>query len=114
MNSSSLHPDAQILESIGQKIAHLRLQSNLTQQALAEQAGIGLRTLQRMELGSAAAQFSSFIRVCRVLGILPRLEAIFPDPEPSPIALLKRDQRSRKRSRTKPTNAKTWTWGDEG
>ena len=43
--------DAAILVELGSRIARLRLERNLKQAELAAQAGIGKRTLERMEAG---------------------------------------------------------------
>jgi transcriptional regulator with XRE-family HTH domain len=113
--------DEGLLNQIGTRIAGLRLAMNLTQQQLAEQAGIGLRTLQRLEQGEAATQLSSFVRVCRVLGIVERFDALIPELPPSPIAQLRLQGRQRRRAtgkksaaRSKTTDARPgkWTWGE--
>ncbi len=108
--------DQALLRLIGERLAGLRLARNLTQQQLAEQAGLGLRTVQRLELGEAATQLSGFIRVCRVLGLVENLEMFIPQPMVSPMAQLK--QAGRKRQRATGKKAATvkpgkWTWGEE-
>ena len=50
--------DDALLTLIGERLAGIRLARNLTQQQLAEQAGLGLRTVQRLEQGRAATQLS--------------------------------------------------------
>jgi transcriptional regulator with XRE-family HTH domain len=107
--------DDRILEEIGERIARVRLARNLTQEQLAEQAGLGLRTVQRLELGAAATQLSGFIRVCRVLGLIDRLENLIPEEPASPIALLKQQGHKRKRASGRKPAApalKKWTWGE--
>jgi transcriptional regulator with XRE-family HTH domain len=107
--------DRAMLQLIGKRLAHLRLYKNLTQQQLAEQAGLGLRTVQRLELGASATQLSGFVRVCRVLGLMEQLDAIIPEPAISPMAQLKRQGQQRKRasgSITPPNTPKKWTWGE--
>lgn len=111
---SGLTEDA-ILKIIGGRLAQLRLAANLTQGQLAEQAGLGLRTVQRLELGAAATQLSGFIRICRVLGLVERLDALVPEPSASPIALLERQGKRRQRARNKKVAeaaATKWTWGE--
>jgi len=109
--------DEQLLGLVGERLAGLRLARNLTQEQLAEQAGLGLRTVQRMESGATATQLSGFLRVCRVLGILDRLELFLPSPTPSPIEELKmhgqKRQRASGRKEVGGTNKTKWTWGDE-
>ncbi|MFN9408677.1 MAG: helix-turn-helix domain-containing protein, partial [Akkermansiaceae bacterium] len=69
MKMDSKMTDEALLRLLGERLSGIRLARNLTQQHLAEQAGLGLRTVQRLELGAAATQLSGFIRVCRARGI---------------------------------------------
>lgn len=107
--------DATVLKEVGQRLGALRVARNLTQRQLAEQAGLGLRTVQRLELGEAGTHLSGFVRVCRMLGLLERLDAFIPPPVASPIAQLKSQGRQRKRAsgrRAAMSSSKPWTWGD--
>lgn len=107
--------DQAVLTALGQRIVQVRVQRNLTQIGLAEQAGISKRTLERMEAGGSV-QLSSFIRVCRALDLLERFDALIPEPAPSPIAQLKLRGKARQRasSAKEPTAAYgPWTWGDD-
>ena len=107
--------DDALLKLIGQRLASLRLARNLTQQQLAEQAGLGLRTVQRLELGATATQLSGFMRFCRVLGLLDRLETLIPEPAASPMAQLESQGRRRQRATGRPAASgkkKKWTWGE--
>ena len=106
--------DEALLKLIGERLARLRLTQNLTQQQVAEQAGLGLRTVQRLELGAAATQLSGFARVCRVLGLLERFETLIPEEAASPMAQLKRQGRKRQRATGKKLVGKPndWTWGE--
>lgn len=106
--------DTALLKLIGERLAQLRLAKNLTQEQLAEQAGLGLRTLQRLELGQAATQLSGFVRVCRALGLAERFDLLLPAQTISPIAQLKLQSRQRKRATGRKSNAQPaapWTWG---
>lgn len=105
--------DEALLKLIGERLARLRLAKNLTQGQLAEQAGLGLRTVQRLELGTAT-QLAGFVRVCRVLGLVERFDALLPEETASPIAQLKLQGRKRRRATGKkaPAAAKKWTWGE--
>jgi len=108
--------DEAVLKLIGARLAGLRLARNLTQQQLAEEAGLGLRTVQRLELGAAATQLSGFIRVCRVLGLVEHLETLIPEPAVSPMAQLKMQGQKRRRAtgeKAPRDQKKKWTWGDE-
>jgi len=116
MNLDPKMTDETLLKLIGERLAALRLARNLTQGQLAEQAGLGLRTVQRLELGAAATQLSGFVRVCRILGLMDRLDMFIPELAPSPVAQLKLQGRKRRRARGKKTagaQPKKWTWGEQ-
>ena len=108
--------DDAVLAELGGRLARIRLERNLTQAQLAEQSGVSKRTVERLEAGVVATHLSGFIRVCRVLGLLDRFDALISEPVPSPVAQLKLHGRQRQRaSATKATkpSAKKWQWGNE-
>jgi len=107
--------DDAILVEIGARISQHRLKLQLTQAALAEQAGVGKRTIERVEAGGSAQMFS-LIRIFRVLQLLPGVNAAIPEATAGPMELLKRKGKVRQRasgskSSDQPDGA--WTWGDE-
>ncbi|NJL19439.1 MAG: helix-turn-helix transcriptional regulator [Bdellovibrionaceae bacterium] len=107
--------DEALLQLVGERLSGFRLARNLTQRQLAEQAGLGLRTVQRLEQGTAATQLSGFIRMCRVLGLVENLEAFIPQPAVSPMAQLKQAGRKRQRATGRKAatgGSKTWMWGE--
>lgn len=116
--------DKAILEHLGQSLAEFRVARELTQAALARQAGIGKRTLERIEAG-ISCQTSALVRVLRVLGLEQEILTIVPRHGPGPIAVLDAQKKQRKRVRSKrdgriagsPQRKRTvggeWTWGDE-
>lgn len=114
--TSQLSDDA-ILGEIGSRLAAVRLTRNLTQAALAQEAGVSKRTVERLESGEVAARLSGLVRVCRALDLAGRLDALVPSPVASPIEQLKLAGRRRKRAsgRRQPDAPTTrgWTWGDE-
>jgi transcriptional regulator with XRE-family HTH domain len=106
--------DTIILGELGGRLAKIRLDRNLTQAALAVQAGISKRTLERLEAGEVATQLSGFIRVCRVLDLIERLDLFIPEPVPSPVAQLKWGAKKRQRASTHQAtrvSEKKWEWG---
>lgn len=106
---------------IGRRLTNFRLAQDLTQEQVAKEAGIGIRTLQRMEAGEVATRLSNFVGVCRVLGLDQRFEMLLPEVPISPMDQLKLQGKKRARaSGTKTPVAKsfkdepsTWKWGDE-
>jgi len=114
MKIEALLTDEAILAELGGRLARRRLELQLTQEMLAEQAGISKRTVERIETG-ATTQISSIIRILRVLGLLDRLETLVPEAGPRPMDLLKLKGKVRKRAsgKRKPTDEIPWKWGDE-
>lgn len=116
MKISQQHTDEGILRELGERLAGARLAMNLTQAALAEQAGLSKRTVERLESGEVAARLSAFLRVCRVLGLLDRLDALLPEAQASPMQQLRMKGRQRKRASggsVPPAGRRPWTWGDK-
>jgi transcriptional regulator with XRE-family HTH domain len=108
--------DDAVLSELGGRLAQVRLERNLTQAQLAEQAGVSKRTVERLESGSVATQLSGFIRVCRVLDLVERFDLLVPVPVPSPVEQLKLRGRKRQRASTRSkakAPSKKWQWGDE-
>ena len=115
MNLSSLLTDDAILAELGARLAARRVDLQLTQAAVAEQAGIAKRTLERMEAGHSS-QLSSLVRVLRVLDALPGLDGLVPETGPRPMDLLKRKGKVRQRApgrRAAKPSGKPWSWDDE-
>ncbi|MFQ5645069.1 MAG: helix-turn-helix domain-containing protein [Thiogranum sp.] len=115
MAITKLLADEAILADLGERMARRRLDLSLTQAEVAEQAGVSKRTVERIESG-ASAQMLSFIRLLRVLDLLPGLEHMIPATGPSPMALLRRKgkvrQRASKRSGLNQAG-KAWSWDDD-
>jgi len=114
MKISGSLTDGAVLAEIGQRIAARRIGMQLTQAAVAEQAGIAKRTLERMEAGETS-QLSSLIRVLRVLDAATGLDGLVPEIGPSPMDQLKQKKKVRKRA-SGPRGSKTtptpWRWED--
>ena len=89
--------DDAVLTELGTRLARRRIDLQLTQEALAEQAGIGKRTLERIEAGKAA-QLTTLVRVLRQLDAMSGLENLVPEAGPRPMDLLKRKNKQRQRA----------------
>jgi transcriptional regulator with XRE-family HTH domain len=117
--------DAAIAQSLGARVERYRIEAGLTQAELSEQAGIGKRTLERIEAGRGA-ELVTLIRVLRALNALDGFERLLPELPPSPIEQLELRGRQRQRvahprGRRKATRraeevrggepTQPWTWG---
>ena len=115
MNISKLLTDDAILAETGKRIARCRLDHQLTQADVAEQAGVSKRTVERIEAG-ASAQMSTIIRILRILDLLPGLDNLVPEPGPRPMELLKLKGKVRQRASSNQRSDRTgkkWSWGDD-
>ena len=96
---------------IGRRLAQLRLARNVTQKTLAREAGIGLRTLRRLEAGQPTS-LDSFLRTALALGLGDALLAALPSHGIRPIERVERRGAERRRARPKRAEASNapWTW----
>jgi transcriptional regulator with XRE-family HTH domain len=115
MKISNALTDEAILAELGGRITRRRLDFQLTQAALAKEAGIAKRTVERVEAG-ATAQLSTLIRIFRVLDLLPILDQMLSESKPRPIDVITRKGKTRQRASSTSRASKKeepWTWGDD-
>ena len=110
----SIATSDQIEAALCKCMESIRLSRNITQEQLADEAGVSPRTVGRLEKGQGVSM-DTFIRVMIALRIQHNLEALLPDPTVRPIERIGLDAGERKRARpTKSINKlPTWSWGDE-
>jgi transcriptional regulator with XRE-family HTH domain len=106
--------DDALLKELGDRLQRNRLNRNMTQAALAKEAGISERTIIRIEQGHST-QLSSLIRLLRSLGLLENMDALVPKPAISPIQQMKVQSKSRQRASSSKTEkaSEPWSWGDD-
>ncbi len=118
MDLDSTNSDTAVLDELGRRLVQRRLAWRLSQAELARQAGVGKRTVERIEAGESA-QLRSWIRLLRALDLLPALGALIPAETIRPMNLLKQGGSLPRRVRAKGTESETsqaaadWTWGDD-
>ena len=99
---------------LGRRLAKLRLARNVTQRVLAEDAGIGLRTLRRIEAGQPSS-LDSLLRLAIVLGLADGLLKAVPSQEIRPIERVDSGGRERRRARPRKRGSPTepWSWAED-
>ena len=104
----------QIETEIGSRLARLRLSRNVTQSMLARDAGIGVRTLRRLEAGEPST-LDTFLCVALALDLADAILTSIPTGEIRPIERVSRTGSERRRARPRPQEDRdaTWTWGDD-
>ena len=96
--------DKAILVELGTRLKSKRLRKNLSQQELAERAGLSRNTISDME-GGGSTTLHNFIRTLRALDSLDDLKHLLPDPGISPVQLLRLKGKVRKRATGKRRKA---------
>lgn len=115
MRITGLLTDDAVLAELGARIAGRRVELQLTQAAVAEQAGIAKRTLERMEAG-LTSQLGTLVRVLRVLDAASGLDNLIPESGPRPMDLLKQKGKVRQRASGKrgtKAAGKPWRWDEK-
>jgi transcriptional regulator with XRE-family HTH domain len=107
--------DTAVLAELGARLARRRIDRGLTQAALAREAGVSKRTVERIEAGRAA-ELGTLIRLLKVLDLAAGLDTLVPAAAPSPMALLKSRGRERRRA-SRPrvaaaAPAEPWSWAE--
>jgi transcriptional regulator with XRE-family HTH domain len=106
----------QIEKALCERLEQIRLARNVTQENLAQQAGVAVRTIRNLEKG-AGVSFDTAIRVMTALGVQQALESLLPDPTIRPVERVQARASERRRASSQvKTEVKTWTWadGDDG
>ncbi|MFT7612955.1 MAG: transcriptional regulator with XRE-family HTH domain [Parvicellaceae bacterium] len=96
----SISTDSQVLEDLCDKLKQRRLNLNLTQNHLAEESGLHLQTIKKLEAGRTVSLLT-LIKVLRAYGDLNSLEVLLPEIGVSPMELLKLKGKQRKRASKK-------------
>ena len=101
-------PDKAILKELGQRLARVRKQQGISQTVLAEEAGLGVATLRRIESGQSG-QMESWIKIMKALRMAGAVDSFLPENFASPRSQVLSESKSRK-TRVAEGVAK---WGDE-
>lgn len=97
MEYNNLSNDA-ILAEIGDRLRRLRLNADISQEALAESTGLSRKTVQNAESGENCSM-DTLVRMLRGLNALDQLENFMPSASPSPIQMARLHGKTRRRAR---------------
>lgn len=96
-----LKTDQEMLGELAGKCREIRLRQNMTQQDVAERAGIAVRSYRRFEQ-EGQISLERFVAVIRALNRFPELESLLNAPPITDIRELDHPAPQRKRARRKP------------
>ncbi|MFZ4438285.1 MAG: helix-turn-helix domain-containing protein [Syntrophales bacterium] len=88
--------------TLGRQLRDLRLRQNVDQRQLAEQAGVALNVVKKLEAGKGAT-VKSLIKVLRALGRVEWMDSLAPAVSISPLQILKFKPSRQRASRGKGT-----------
>jgi transcriptional regulator with XRE-family HTH domain len=104
------------IAEIGARLKAYRIDYPLTQQELADKAGVSRRSITNMETGEDV-NLGTLIKVLMALGLDSNLDMLVPDPTKRPSYYLKEKSGTPQRKRTKKPRVKdpktAFKWGDE-
>jgi transcriptional regulator with XRE-family HTH domain len=102
-----------VLSTIGERLRRARLESNLTQQELATDVGVSLKTVRNAEDGQNIS-LETLVRLLKGLRRVDELDAFLVEDGPSPVALAERKGQQRQRATGKRSSNKSlqadWKW----
>lgn len=104
-----------MLLELGERAQQYRVGMNLAQAALAKNAGVSQRTVERFEAGSSI-QLEKMLRILRALKLLDNLDQLIPEAIIRPIQLAGSKSETRQRAskpRSEPAGDQGWVWGDK-
>ncbi|MEM1452527.1 MAG: helix-turn-helix transcriptional regulator [Planctomycetota bacterium] len=111
MEIERLTPAPAVLAELGRRLEQVRRQRGLSQEQLAEEAGIGVATLRRIEDGNDS-RLGSWLRLLKALEMTHAIDALLPEDLRSPMADARAAATTRRR-RTKRDGSEGFAWGDE-
>ena len=109
MKINQLTPETAILKELGRRLARIRKAQGFSQSSLAEEAGIGLATLQRIE-GGQDGQIETWLKILKALDRAASIDALLPEDFKSPMAEVLGTSSGKRR---KPPATSGIVWGDE-
>ena len=111
MKIDSLLPNRVILSELGQRLARIRKQQGFSQTRLAEEAGLGVATLRRIEAGQSG-QMDSWLKIMKALRMTASVDAFLPENFDSPRAQVWSEKKGRGKKSSKENSV--IQWGDQG
>lgn len=111
MKITGLESNDEVLKILGGRVKDYRVNAGITQEQLAEDTGLSLRTIVNIETGKDV-KLGSIIYVLRALRLLGNLDILVPEQEirPSDIARM-----GKKRERVKRSSKERYVmkWGED-
>lgn len=99
-----------ILKELGHRIKDIRISRSVTQQELAQSAGVSFSTVVRVENGGGV-NIENYMKILRILGLLPNFNLLIPEHQPTLEELF--EVKPKRQRASKQKREREWKWGDE-
>ncbi len=100
-----------LLNEIGERIKDIRISRNMTQEDVAENAGVSLSTVKRIESGKGSTM-DNFLRILRLFDLIQNLEILIPGQQQTAEEIYRNIPKRQRASREKEEKT-AFKWGDE-
>ena len=101
-----------ILKEIGKRIKSRRILLSITQNELALEAEVSLRTIINAENGENFS-LANLISILRAIRVAENLDLLLPENKTDPIEVFKLGHARKRVSKVKTVSRRDWKWGDE-
>ena len=101
-----------VIKALFERVEEIRLSRNVSQAALAKEAGVSRSTITRLARGESIS-VDSFVRILQALGLADHLAALLPNPDVRPVERIRLHGSERRRASSKRKVAANWTWKDD-
>ena len=114
MKITGFESNNELLSIIGSRVKDFRIGMNLTQEDLALDTGLSLRTIINIETGKDV-KLTSLLYVLRKFSLIQNLDGLIPDQEtrPSDMHYLGKKRERVRRSKKSEKNDTAWKWGED-
>lgn len=109
MNKSSC---VEYQKLIGERIKQYRVNAGVSQKDLADESGVSVRSISRLEQGSSI-QLESLIKILSALNLESNIDLLIPDQTKRPSFYLNDNGKPKQRVRKKEETTSAFKWGDE-
>lgn len=114
MKITGFESNNELLSIIGSRVKDFRIGMNLTQDELARDTGLSLRTIINLETGKDV-KLTSLLYVLRKFNIIQNLDGLIPDQgvRPSDMHYLGKKRERVRRSKKSDNGNTAWKWGED-
>lgn len=101
-----------ILQEVGKRIKQYRISLNITQQQMAQQCGLSVATLSRVENGDDT-KWSVIIRILKTMKLVENLDVLIPETQMDYKSLFEKTTIRQRVRQDKSDQQSGWVWQED-